>query len=53
MDEMQNVLADEPIDDTLQSDLDPEATAHTSTADELPVMTALAGSVAADTTHQK
>lgn len=52
MDEMQHVLADEPIDDTLQSDLDPEATAHTSTADELPVMTALAGSVAADVTHQ-
>lgn len=44
MEEMQPVLADEPIDDTLQSDLDAEGSAAPASNDELPVMTALAAS---------
>jgi hypothetical protein len=47
MEEMQSVLADEPIDDTLQSDLDAEGSAAPANNDELPVMTALAASNAA------
>lgn len=47
MEEMQPVLADEPIDDTLQSDLDAEGSAAPASSDELPVMTALAASNAA------
>lgn len=51
---MQTVLADEPIDDALHSDLDPEVSAPTATTDELPVMTALAaGSVATDDVHHR